>query len=245
MQKKSGMIAIDMHTHSSGVSRCSRVTPEELIDQKIAQGYDGIVLTNHCQPWYYAAEEHKQYVETVIAEYHTAKAYGDKVGFRVLLGIEITIQNPAVYDMLIYGVTEDMLRASSCLYQMTQRELFDFCNRYGALLIHAHPLRSSFDGKRVGLANPAYIHGTEINCTPKDLVLKDELLPLAKEKELLVTCGTDYHAPDRTFRGGMYVPDTVHTSTDLADYLKSTKATQIFLEDELLEIAVPAALGRK
>lgn len=245
MQKKSGMIAIDTHTHSSGVSRCSRVTPKELIDQKIEQGYDGIVLTNHCQPWYYPAEEHKQYVESVIAEYRAAKAYGDKVGFRVLLGVEVTILNPAAYDMLIYGVTEEMLRASSCLYQMTQKELFDFCNKYGALLVHAHPLRLSFEGKKEGIANPAYIHGTEINCTPKDLVLKDELLQVAKENELLVTCGTDYHAPDRTFRGGMYVPDTVYTSTDFAEYLKSTKTTQLFLEDECLEIAVPAVIERK
>ena len=245
MQKCSGYIMIDAHTHSSGVSRCGRVTPKELIDQKMEQGYDGMVLTNHCQPWYYPSKEHAQYVENLIEEYRIAKAYGDQVGFRVLLGIEVTVLDPGHYDMLIYGATEEMLRASPCLYEMTQKQLFDFCNRYGALLVHAHPLRLSFDGKEFGLADPKYIHGAEINCTPKDLVLKDELLRVAKENELLVTCGTDYHAPDRTFRGGMYVPDAVHTATDFAAYLKSASKTELFLEDELVEVEIPAVLQEK
>ena len=245
MQKISGYLMVDMHTHSSGVSRCSRVTPEELVLQKKQQGYDGMVLTNHCQQWYYLPEEHEKYVENCIAEYHKAKAYGEKIGFRVFLGIEVTVLIPQYYDMLIYGATEEMLRNSPCLYQMSHQELFEYCKRYGALLIHAHPFRLTYDGRYIGPADQQYLHGVEINCTPKDLVLKEQLLQFAKESEMLVTCGTDYHAPDRTFRGGAYIPDTVYTATDLAAYLKTAKSTKLFLEDEVLEVAVPTILQSK
>ncbi len=33
------------------------MTCEQIIDEKIRLGYDGAILTNHCQPWYYPAEE--------------------------------------------------------------------------------------------------------------------------------------------------------------------------------------------
>ena len=37
----------DMHVHTSGISRCSRVEPKELVRRCKLTGLDGIVLTNH------------------------------------------------------------------------------------------------------------------------------------------------------------------------------------------------------
>ena len=49
-------IKIDPHVHSKEVSMCSQVTVEEIIDAKIELGYEGAILTNHCQEWYYPKE---------------------------------------------------------------------------------------------------------------------------------------------------------------------------------------------
>ena len=88
------LLKIDAHVHSKGISRCSHVSVEQLIDNKIKQGYDGMVLTNHCQAWYYPPEENAAFIESFIAEFRAAKAYGDRLGFAVWLGIEATVNSP-------------------------------------------------------------------------------------------------------------------------------------------------------
>ena len=91
-------IKIDPHVHSKGVSLCSKLTCGEIIDSKRALGYDGAVLTNHCQRWYYPAEEHKYFIERVIEEFSRGKAYADKVGFRWYLGLEVSLDEPLNVD---------------------------------------------------------------------------------------------------------------------------------------------------
>ena len=222
-------IKIDTHTHSNGISLCSRLTVEEIIDIKKSRGYDGIILTNHCQGHYYPAEEHASYIERVIEEFNRAKAYGEKQGFLVMLGLEVTVVDPAYNDWLLYGVTEEFLRQTPCLYQMSQRSLFELCEKFGVVLVQAHPFRNS------GWGDPKYMHGAEINCSLSDIARADEVLAQAKERGLLVTCGTDFHFIEHTYNGGMKIPARIRTSVDFANYLKSSKFTEIFLEGRKVE----------
>ena len=120
-------IKIDPHVHSKGISGCSHVSCEEIVDEKMELGYDGVILTNHCQKWYYLPEEHGEYVERVIEDYQKGKAYADKKGFRFYLGLEVTLTEPRYADWLLYGITEEFLRASPCLYALTQKELYELC----------------------------------------------------------------------------------------------------------------------
>ena len=39
-------LLFDMHVHTSGISRCSRVSPLELVKRCQYKGADGFVLTN-------------------------------------------------------------------------------------------------------------------------------------------------------------------------------------------------------
>ncbi len=216
-------LKIDPHVHSNGISLCSRVTCEEIIDNKIALGYDGVVLTNHCQTWYYPAAEHSHYVERVIEEYRRGKRYADEKGFAFFLGLEVTLTKPYYGDWLLYGVTEECLRASPCLYQLTQEELFAFCERWGIVLIEAHPFR---EGCTVG--DPAYMHGVEINCTNCDLDKISLVEEFAEKHNLLVTCGTDYHTVERKYFGGIYLPEGCQTAVDMAKHIRSTGEIKTF-----------------
>lgn len=224
------LLKIDAHVHSNGISRCSHVTVQQLVDNKRAQGYDGMVLTNHCQGWYYPPEQNAEFIQSFIAEFRAAKAYGDSLGFAVWLGIEATVQQPFYADWLLYGVTEEFLRSAPCLYQLTQEELYALCQKSGVLMVQAHPFRMQRVGER------SQMDGVEVNCTPGDLETYEKVIELAKEKKMLVTCGTDYHAENRTFRGGMLVPSSVKDGVAFADYLKTTEFTHIFLEDLRLQI---------
>ena len=214
-------LKIDPHVHSKGVSRCSHLTCEEIIDAKIELGYDGVILTNHCQEWYYPEEEHKNYVERVIEDFARGKAYADGKNFRFYLGLEVTLLLPHYADWLLYGVTEKFLRASPCLYKLSQEELFELCEKWGIVLVQAHPFRQS-------PCDPKYMHGVEINCTDCDLDKIPLVEAFAKEHDLLVTCGTDYHALNRVYRGGIFLPESCQTSADVAKYLREAGQTVVF-----------------
>ena len=235
METPNGMIKIDPHIHSNGVSKCSEASCEEIVNAKMAQGYDGIVLTNHCQSWYYEPAFHAQFMRKVVDEFQRACDYARPLGFRVLLGLEVSLSKPVYADWLLYGVTEEFLLKSACLYALTQEELFRYCQEHGVVMVQAHPFRHGGAPKERMLNTYLdYMHGIEMNCTPCDLELWEAVKETAEKYGLLVTCGTDYHSTARTFRGGTFVPDWVYTAQDFAKYLKETKKTEIFMEEKYL-----------
>ena len=223
---------IDAHVHSAGISKCSRVTVEELIDRKKQAGYDGVILTNHCQSWYYPPEEHKNFMQETVNEYRRAEKYGNNVGFRVFFGLEVSLNIPAYNDWLLYCVTEKFLLSSPCLYKLSQKELFELCSANGVALVQAHPFRNS------GWGIEEYMHGVEINCSPSDLEKTPEVLDIARKRGFLVTCGTDYHGDERPENGGIFLPCSLNTGEDVSRYLLSAKSTKLFLGDKQFEVPV-------
>ena len=210
---------IDPHVHSNEISRCSHVSIETLIDTKIALGYGGAVLTNHCQQWYYDEKDHRENMQKHIDVFHQGKEYADKKGFLLMLGIEVTITDPGYSDWLLYGVDEEFLLSSPCLYKFSQRELYEYCRNRGVLMIQAHPYR----GETHRPMDPEFMDGVEINCQPGDLPKKDQVIDFAVSNNLLLTCGVDFHGVSTTIRAGMEVPNDMLTSADFAAYLKSGK----------------------
>ena len=217
------MIKIDPHTHSNGISLCSHITCEEIVDSKMERGYQGVVLANHCHPSYYSETEHKEFVERVIAEYARGKAYADEKDFRFYLGLEVTLLEPHYADWLLYGITEDFLRASPCLYTLTQQQLYELCEKWGVVLVQAHPYRQS-------PAHPKYMHGVEINCCGPDLEKVGLVEAFAKEQDLLIMCGTDYHWFANTYNGGIYIPESCRDATDIAKFFKENGRVTVFRE---------------
>ena len=235
-------LKIDAHVHSAGVSRCAQKTVEELIDQKIDEGYDGAVLVNHCQPWYYVPHKagNEQYVRSVLDEYARGQAYAKERGFRLYLGLEVTILNPFYSDWLLYGVTEAFLLEAPALYILSQSELFERCERHGVVLVQAHPFRGYLDLPTRGVGEFAFLHGLEINCSLKDLPHVQKVLEIAQKQHKLVVCGTDFHgkATRGHVLGGIFVPEWVETGVDFARYLKETDEMKLFLNDERINFPV-------
>ena len=237
MKTQEKMLKIDMHVHTNGISFCARANWQTVVDDRISQGYDGMVLTNHCQPWYYPESDHVNFMKKVINEYALAKSYGTTRGFRIFLGIEVTVNDPFYSDWLLYGVTEAFLLQSPCLYKLSQKELFALCEQHGVLLVQAHPYRGNTgycEDMRPGITE--YLHGIEINCSKGDLEKRDMVLSFARENKKLVTCGTDYHGLPKSI-GGTLLPNSVQSNEELTKYLKTVKNTRLFLGEE--SICVP------
>ena len=205
----------DMHIHTAGISRCSRVPAPELVRRCVISGLDGIVLTNHFainhvdgDPF----EWRKKYEE----EFYITRQEGERQGLSVLFGIEVTPLSEGGRDFPIYGVDPDFLYTEKMLYEYNQSELCQMARQAGAVFINAHPFRNGKTPKE-----PEFLDGVEINCHPlyhdnqKDLVI-----PYAKEHGLMLTCGSDYHGDVYKARCGAWFKEDMKTEKDLAYALK-------------------------
>ena len=53
---------IDLHAHSSGISRCCRYDYKTILDHAKEVGIDGIVLTNHYQAEYLDGKTAEEFI---------------------------------------------------------------------------------------------------------------------------------------------------------------------------------------
>ncbi len=220
---------IDLHAHSSGISKCCRADLETVIETNIEAGFDGMVLTNHYFKGYLKEETAASFARRSIAEHEKAWAYGDRRGFRVFFGIEVTMEPHGGNHMLVYGVDYDFLMTYPELYDMDQKTLYETVHGAGGILVQAHPLRNNRDVRM----DPAYLDGVEINCHKgyKDGTHLALLADYAAENGLILTCGCDYHADIIRPHGGTILPESIRNEQELAKYLYTTEQIELMVEE--------------
>lgn len=232
---------IDMHAHSSAISRCCRATVEEVLETDKSVGIDGIVLTNHYQIEYTVNGDSDGLARRYIEEYYHAKEAGEKLGMRVFYGMEVTARQFGCAHMLIYGIDPSFTLEHSDIYDYTLEEMSRVVHEAGAVLIQAHPFRRGGD-----LVDLAYVDGVEANCHPiYEGPCYDRLVPYAQEAGIIMTCGGDYHADTHRVRCGTYLPDTLTGGKDLADYLRTVDSTRLVLEEPTAHASYERIYSRK
>lgn len=206
---------IDLHAHTSGISKCCNFTASQIIESARSVQIDGIVLTNHYQKSYIADGSADEFSEKYINEFYYTKEQGDKVGIKTYFGIEVTMELYLNVHMLIYGVSENFLKKHLTMYEYTQKELFDAVKKNGGVLIQAHPFRYN-----TTVLDTDYLDGIEINCHPiYKNSFSQKIVEIANDKRLLVTCGGDFHADTYRPKCGMFLPDDINDSIELGKYL--------------------------
>ena len=79
---------IDLHAHSSGISRCCQIPAPEVLKVAKEIGLDGIVLTNHYQKVYIPdGGDCAAFAERYLEEYKMAARAGEEIGCKVFFGI--------------------------------------------------------------------------------------------------------------------------------------------------------------
>lgn len=218
---------IDLHAHSSGISRCCQIPFEQVLKQTLDYGMDGIVLTNHYQSSYVENDHVDDFVERYIAEFFAAERYGKQIGCKVFFGIEVTTERYPNVHMLVYGVDPEFLRKHPCIFGCTQKELFELVKANNGVLIQAHPFRNG-----TTVLDTDYLDGVEINCHPLyGNSYSQELLRIAQENHLIVTCGGDFHADTYHPKCGMFLPDTIKDHKDLRNYLLSSEGKKLCVQE--------------
>ena len=207
----------ELHAHTSEVSPCGHVTAPEVAERFIAEGYSSLVITNHyCD---YVIDNLKgswqEKMDYYVYPYHLMKKYaGDRLN--VILGCELRFEG-SINDYLIYGITEEFLRANPDLHKMSLRTFADLAHENGMLVVQAHPFRNG-----ITIVNPALLDGMEtFNGTPsydgRNLVAD----AWAQQYGLIRTSGSDFHNPDQRGYGGILTSAAIRTGEELVSVLKS------------------------
>lgn len=231
---------IDLHAHSSGISKCCRIDAPEVLRRAKEVGLDGIVLTNHYQKSYVTDGDVAGFVKSYIDEYHYAKACGEQAGCRVFFGIEVTAERYPNVHLLIYGVDEAFLKTYPTLYDYSLEELYRIVQENDGTLIQAHPFRNG-----THVLDVQCLDGIEINCHPLYKVShSEELTRIAKESGLILTCGGDFHADTYRPHCGTYLPEDIADEPALGAYLRTTDRIELRIHEPNAETWNDVAFSR-
>ncbi|MGN0507368.1 MAG: PHP domain-containing protein [Lachnospiraceae bacterium] len=217
----------EMHIHTSEVSPCAHVGAREIVELYKRAGYDAIVITDHFNNYVlenYEGDD-RQRVERYLKGYLTAKDEGEKVGLKVLFGVESHLL-PEHTDFLFYGATPEFLYEYPKLYELSQKEAFEVCNRHGILLLQAHPFRWG------AAKDPAYLHGMEVyNGNLRNPSHNEVTTEFVKQyPQFVLTSGSDFHMYEDVGCGGMILPE-IQNERELADALRNGRGVSLIRFD--------------
>lgn len=218
---------IDMHAHSSGISRCCRYDAKTVLQHAKEIGIDGIVLTNHYQADYIINGDTEEFIKRYYEEYLLCKKYGDEIDMKVFFGVEVTVSATPNVHLLIYGADEKFLLQNPMLFDMSLKALHILCRENGCALVQAHPFRN-----KSTIMDTRYLDGLELNCHPLyDGTHRDELAAKAKAENLMLTCGGDYHGDTYRANCGTYLPDSINDHRDIAEFILKESSVKLRIQE--------------
>jgi predicted metal-dependent phosphoesterase TrpH len=111
-------IKIEMHCHTRYGSSCSYMMPEELVQQAVKVGLDGVCITEHDVPW----------------DRDAALRLSDRFGILVVGGMEVST---ALGEVLVWGLHDPILDVKDV------QDLRRRVDQAGGVMVAAHPFRGA------------------------------------------------------------------------------------------------------
>ncbi len=209
---------IEMHAHTSPVSVCSEIPPEEMMRTYSEIGYHAIVITNHFTECMFSGMTKKEAIDYYVKDYKDCASLSEKYNVKVLLGVEIRFERESMNDYLIYGADRKILEDA---YDYLSGDIKTYRKEIKldkSLFVQAHPFRATpaapslLDG--VEAFNMHHHHNSRIALA----------LRFAKENSFsIITAGSDFHHPNAANEGNAAVrtKKIPKDSFELAQILKS------------------------
>ena len=215
----------DLHVHTSEVSACGSIPAKEVVRLYHQAGYDGLVITDHYADYYFQKMPDFSWEEKVnryLTGYELAKQAGDTCGMTIFLGMELRLSGAVPNEYLVFGINTEFLLREKELYQMELSEVRGLVHNNGGLLFQAHPFRPGM------VQRPDEVDGLEIfNGNKRHNSHNDLSCQLAKEKNLLICSGSDFHELEDLASGGIITKERAANSADLIQALKNQEFTLI------------------
>lgn len=219
----------DLHVHTTEVSRCGKVEAVNVVKLYKEAGYTGIVITDHyfkdyfeelkCNTW-------EEKVDAYLSGYKKAFAEGEKLGLKVLLGIELRFEENE-NDYLVYGIDEEFLKNNKELYKLGIEKFRKFMEGKNIIIFQAHPYRNE-----IRPVSPALLDGIEVfNGNPRSNSKNHLAYAYAKDNNMRMISGSDFHQPQDLAGGGIILSEIINTSKELMQILKEDRIVELIPEN--------------
>ena len=233
----------ELHCHTGDVSNCGQENAEYIVSRYIEAGYTSLVVANHMSYYTFVGSRNKY--PAFLEKTGKVDSWQSKVDFfmmgyenllkaangklNIILGMEFRDFNPKVEnDYLVFGVTEEWLRASEKITQMHIKEMSEYVHESGMLIYQAHPFRNS-----MSIIKPEYLDGIEVFNGHIFHNSRNQVASLwADIHGLKRTSGTDFHEKRHICCGGILTDTPIETTEQLLDTLKN-ESYELMIDYEL------------
>lgn len=192
---------IDLHIHTI-YSQDSLIAPEDLIEQAINVGLDGICIMEH----------NSLQASEVVEEF----AVGTNL--QVFRGVEVRTN---IGDLLVYGVNQEQWKDFENKSSFVAQEIIDYVRNCGGVCIPAHPFR--FESNSIGDKLETLVGVFAIEGYNGKSDIEENLLAWehAEKLNLKLTGGSDAHVLGQVGKCITEFTKPIQTMAELVKELKS------------------------
>lgn len=222
------MYKYEMHCHTAQTSACASLTAQQIVELYLANGYDGIVITDHFLNGNTTVNAqlpngtYEEQIELFCQGYRQVKqAAGDKL--KVFFGFEFSYKGT---DILAYGFDEAKLKSLPKLKDMDMRSFVRFCRDCGVLAVQAHPYRTADYIDHIRLYPEC--EGVETLNACRDALCNDLGAFYAKAYNKIAVGGSDIHHANQKMLSGMAFDEEVQSLEQMIALLRAGKGSIIY-----------------
>lgn len=199
---------IDLHVHTI-YSRDSLLAPEDLIEQALNVGLDGVCVTEH---------------DSMEAS-RTAEEFAEGTPLKVFRGVEVTTE---LGHILVYGVTEAQWQPFEGRGRPAQ-EIIDYVRARGGVCIPAHPFRFNSPALADKIETLVGIFAIEGYNGKADIQDNRLAWDAATRLNLKMTGGSDAHVQGMVGKCVTDFERPVETMAELVEELKAGRFSARYL----------------
>ncbi len=225
-----GEYKYEIHAHTKEVSSCGHVHSAEAVRMHKDAGYQGIVFTDHFNEEYFGRirpMEWEEMIDAYLEGYRSALSEAASLDMDVLWGLELRFTEND-NDYLVYGFDDSYLKSLVNLHEMGIHAFMDeVAGKEGILVYQAHPFR---DG--CSLVDPLVVDGLEIhNGNPRHDSRNILAAEIARENNMYVISGSDFHRPGDLATGGIILPERVRTNAEFVSAIKTLDCDSLIVKE--------------
>ena len=218
----------EMHLHTCPCSGGGEDIREH-IDDLIAKGFSGAVVTNH----FFNGDNRidrslswEDFTDAYRQDYLYGLEYAREVDFDLIFGLEEHVGEGR--EILIYGVSADDIAAHPELKSCSVERYAEIIHSLGGLVYQAHPYRvRSYITRPEPLECLDKFDGIEVFNAANDPEWNESAQRLADEFSLGCVAGSDAHGIGSAGRAGIAAGERIRSNADLVRILKSREYTVV------------------
>lgn len=188
---------IDMHIHEMRNSPDSFMILEDIVEESLQRGIDGICITDH----------------ESMGLRKFASDYSKKIGFPIFVGAEYLTKEG---DMLVFGIDELPVQS-----MLPAQDFIDYVNERGGVCIAAHPFRNNNRGLGENLKKVRGLAGIEVLNGSTSFEANQKALQYSKELGIAAFGASDAH---NLHQLGKYATRMQKKVTNISELVEVIKA---------------------